>query len=104
MQPTRPESPLRRGKEQPVYDRPGGKVGHHGLEDKTAHETPSAGTTNDAIARSVVEHPLTTNASYLAFYADNGVPMRLQTGLELVQAAGRPLVTLLNMAKMTDRC
>ena len=49
---------------------------------------------NDAIALSVAEHPLTANASYLAFYADNGVPLRLQTGLELIRAAGRPLVAL----------
>jgi hypothetical protein len=53
------------------------------------------GSPNDAIAHAVTEHPLTANASYLAFYADNGVPMRLQTGLELIQAAGRPLVVLL---------
>ena len=52
------------------------------------------GSPNDAIALSVAEHPLTANASYLAFYADNGVPLRMQTGLELIRAAGYPLVVL----------
>lgn len=51
---------------------------------------------DDAIALSVAEHPLTANASYLAFYAGNGVPLRVQTGLELVRAAGRPLVVLVD--------
>ena len=50
----------------------------------------------EKIALAVAEHPLTENASYLTFYEGNAVPFTLQSGLELVRVAGRPVVGLVD--------
>ena len=55
------------------------------------------GVSGDAdIARAVAEHPLTANATYLTFFSDNVVPFKMETGLELIQAAGFPIVGLVD--------
>jgi hypothetical protein len=51
---------------------------------------------SDAIALAITEHPLTANASYLSFYDSQGVPFRMKNGLELIRAAARPIVGLLD--------
>jgi hypothetical protein len=48
------------------------------------------------IALAVAEHPLTANASYLTMYDGQGIPFRMKTGLELMRAAGRPIVGLVD--------
>jgi hypothetical protein len=54
------------------------------------------GVLNDDLASAVTEHPLTANASYLAVYNGEGVPFMMKTGLELIRAAARPIVGLVN--------
>jgi hypothetical protein len=44
----------------------------------------------------VAEHPLTAGASYLKFYPGESAPFRMKTGLELIRAAHRPIVVLLD--------
>lgn len=55
------------------------------------------GAVGDAdLARAAAEHPLTANATYLTFDSENAVPFRMDTGLELISAAGHPLVGLVD--------
>ena len=50
----------------------------------------------DDIALAVGDHPLTENATYLSFYEYNGVRFSMNSGVELVQAGGHPIVGLVN--------
>lgn len=52
------------------------------------------------IARAVSEHPLTANATYLTYYSDNVVPFKMKTGLELIHAAVRPIVGLVDYGEL----
>ena len=54
------------------------------------------GGVSDSIAVAATEHPLTANAEYLFFYDGQSVPFRMETGLELIRAAARPLVGLVD--------
>jgi hypothetical protein len=48
------------------------------------------------IALAAAEHPLTENATYLSYYEYNGVRFSMQEGIELVSAAGIPIVGLVD--------
>ncbi len=49
-----------------------------------------------SIAKAVVEHPLTANASYLTMYSGQSAPFRMKSGLELMRAGVKPIVALLD--------
>jgi len=48
------------------------------------------------IALVAAEHPLTENAAYLSYYEYNGIRFTMEDGIELVRAAGIPLVGLVD--------
>jgi hypothetical protein len=48
------------------------------------------------IALSTTGHPLTEDATYLSYYEYNGVRFSMQDGIELVSAAGSPIVGLVD--------
>jgi hypothetical protein len=54
------------------------------------------GTLDGDIALAVAEHPLTADAGYLAVYQSNGVPFGMDSGLDLAQINGRPIIGLVD--------
>jgi hypothetical protein len=54
------------------------------------------GQDSNNIAWATTEHPLTENATYLTFYAFQGVPFRMRSGVELFKTAARPMVALVD--------
>jgi hypothetical protein len=48
------------------------------------------------IAMAVTDHPLTTDAEYLAVFQRNGVPFKMDSGLDLAQTNGRPIIGLVD--------